>query len=141
MMQGENLFFAQKSGFRHPVARGGAGEVGVDEAVEVAVHHRIDVRHLVARARILGERVGHKDIVADLAAPFDLELRALDVGDLVEMLALFDFNELGAEKAFPFPGFFAAIWDILKTIYWIICPLLSELVEWHISCHIIISAV
>ena len=87
-MQGDICCFPQKSALCDPGIRGKAGEIGVDEAVEPAVHHGVHVRGLIARARVLDERVGHEDVVADLAAPLDLELRALDIGDLVEMLAL-----------------------------------------------------
>ena len=45
------------------------------------------------------ERVGHEDVVADLAAPFDLQLCALDIRDLVQMLTLFDLNQLRAQHA------------------------------------------
>ena len=98
-MQGDICCFPQKSALCDPGIRGKAGEIGVDEAVEPAVHHGVHVRGLIARARVLDERVGHEDVVADLAAPLDLELRALDIGDLVEMLALFDLDELRAEHA------------------------------------------
>ena len=89
----------EKLRFCDPRIGGCAGEVGVDEAIEVAVHDGIDVRGLKARARVFDEGVGHEDVVADLTAPLDLELRALDVGDLVQMLALLDFNQLRAEHA------------------------------------------
>ena len=86
--------FPQKSALCDPRICGKTSQIGVDEAVERTIHDSVDVGRLKARARILDERIGHEDIVADLAAPFDLELRALDVGDLVQMLALLDLNEL-----------------------------------------------
>lgn len=39
-----------------------AGQVGVDKAVNVAVHNRVDVRVFKAGARVLGERVGHENV-------------------------------------------------------------------------------
>ena len=48
---------------------------------------------------ILGEGVGHKDIGADLAAPADLFLVALDILDFVKMLALFYLEELRFEHS------------------------------------------
>ena len=59
------------------LAVGSGGQVGVDEAVDVAVHHRLDVAHLVAGAGVLGQGVGHEHVGADLAAPLDLHLNAL----------------------------------------------------------------
>ena len=75
----------------------GLGEVGVDEAVEVAVHDRLNVAGLIVRARILDELVGHEDIGADLASPFDLELHALEVADLLRVLLDLQLHELGFE--------------------------------------------
>ena len=46
---------------------------------------------------ILYELVGHKDIGADLAAPLDLHLHALDVADLFQMLSLLDLGKAGAQ--------------------------------------------
>ena len=43
-------------------------KVGVYEAVNVAVHDRVDVAVLKARPRVLGEGVGHEDVAADGAA-------------------------------------------------------------------------
>ncbi len=60
------------------LAVGGGGQVGVDETIDIAVHHRLDVAHLIAGAGVLGQGVGHEYIGADLAAPLDLHLHALD---------------------------------------------------------------
>ena len=46
---------------------------------------------------VLGQRVRHEHVRADLAAPLDLELHALDVGDLLEVLALLDLGQARAE--------------------------------------------
>ena len=72
-------------------------EISVDEAVYVAVHNGVDVAVFKACAVILGEGVGHEDIGADLAAPANLFLVALDILYLVEMLALFYLEELRFE--------------------------------------------
>ena len=57
----------------------------------------VHVRGLIARARVLDERVGHEDVVADLAAQLDLELRALDIGDLLRVLLLLQLHQLGPQ--------------------------------------------
>ena len=54
-------------------------EVSEDEAVEVAVHDSVHVAGLVVGAVVLDHRVGHEDVGADLVAPCDLVLDALDV--------------------------------------------------------------
>lgn len=69
-------------------------KIGVDKAVNVAVHNRLNIAGFKAGAVILNKGVGHENIGADLAAPCDLTLLALDIVDLVEMLSLFDLNEL-----------------------------------------------
>ena len=46
---------------------------------------------------ILDHGVGHKHIGADLAAPGDLLLHALDVLDLIQVLALLDLHQLTAQ--------------------------------------------
>ena len=50
----QNHKICGKSGFCDPCVGGSAGEVGVDEAVEVAVHDGIDVRRFKACACVLG---------------------------------------------------------------------------------------
>ena len=59
------------------LAVSGGGQVRVDEPIDIAVHHRLDVAHLIAGAGILGQSVGHEHIGTDLAAPLDLHLHAL----------------------------------------------------------------
>ena len=68
-----------------------------DKAVQIAVHDRVDVAHFVIRAVILDKRIGHKDVGAYLAAPGDFLLHALDVVDVVQVLLLGDFHQLGAQ--------------------------------------------
>ena len=46
---------------------------------------------------VLDQGVGHEDIGADLAAPLDLHLDALDVGDLLRVLLHLDLRQLAAE--------------------------------------------
>ena len=76
-------------------AAGGRLQVGKDEAVQVAVHDSLYVAALVAGAVVLDQRVGHKDVAADLVAPGDLILHALDVVDLVLVLLQSDLVQLG----------------------------------------------
>ena len=72
----------------------GLRQIRVDEAVEVAVHDSVHVAGLVVGAVVLDHGVGHEDVGADLVAPCDLVLDALDVVDLVHMLLLGDLVEL-----------------------------------------------
>ena len=72
-------------------------QVGVDEAVDIAVHDGLNVAVFIAGAMVLGQRVRHEHVRADLAAPLDLELHALDVGDLLRVLLNFELHELGFE--------------------------------------------
>ena len=69
-------------------------EVSVDEAVDLAVHYRVDVTVLKAGSRVLGEGVGHEYVASDLAAPFNVRLITLNVLDPVELLAELDLHEL-----------------------------------------------
>ena len=66
-----------------PVAGGGGGQIGVDKAVQIAVHDVVDVAGFKGGAGVLDHLVGHEDVGADLAAPLDLQLNALQVGDLL----------------------------------------------------------
>lgn len=72
-------------------------QVGVNEAVNVAVHDGLNVAVFIASAVVLGQRVRHEHVRADLAAPLDLELHALDVGDFLEVLALLDLGQARAD--------------------------------------------
>ena len=56
------------------------------------------VRHAYQQQRIRAENIG-----ANLAAPFNLLLNALDVRDFLKMLALLDLNQLGTQHAEQFP--------------------------------------
>ena len=59
----------------------------------------LDVAVFIAGAVVLHQRVGHEDVGADLAAPFDLLLLALDVFDLIQVFPLFDLHQLGFQHA------------------------------------------
>ena len=83
-MQEHFYRFPQKSALCDPCICGKTSQIGVDEAVERTVHDGVDVGCFEACPRVLDERIGHENVVADLAAPFDLELCALDIGDLVQ---------------------------------------------------------
>ena len=72
-------------------------QVCVDETVDVAVHDGVDVAVFKAGARVLGQRVGHEDIGAYGAAEVYLHLHALDVADLLQVFALLDLGQLGAQ--------------------------------------------
>lgn len=50
-----------------PVTGGLAGEIGVDEAVQVTVHDGVDIAGLEGSAGVLDHGVGHKYVRADLA--------------------------------------------------------------------------
>ena len=55
----------------------------IDEAVQISVHHAVDVAVFKACAVILDQRIGHEYIAADLAAPSDGVLHAFDITDFV----------------------------------------------------------
>ena len=59
---GNNLFFS-------PVAGGLRLQIGVDEAVQLTVHHGVDVAGLIAGTVVLYQLVGHKHIRTDLGCP------------------------------------------------------------------------
>ena len=73
-------------------------QIGVDETIEIAVHDGADIAVFVTGAVILYERVGHKHIGTDLAAPGNLLLIALDVLNFLEVLALLDFQQLRLQR-------------------------------------------
>ena len=47
---------------------------------------------LIAGARVLDKRIRHENIRTDLRTPFDIELFALDIVDLVELFSLLDLK-------------------------------------------------
>lgn len=76
---------------------GQLSEIRVDEAVQIAVHNVVDVAGLIAGAGVLHHLVGHEHVGADLAAPLDLHLHALDIGDLLRVLLLLQLHQLGPQ--------------------------------------------
>ena len=54
-----------------------------------------DVTGLKVGTVILDKGVGHENVGADLASPFNELLLTLDILDALEMLALFDLHKLG----------------------------------------------
>ncbi len=69
-------------------------QVRLDEPVDVAVHHCVDVADLVLRAQVLHQFVGLHHVAADLAAPFDAFLGTLDFVELRALLLQLDLVEL-----------------------------------------------
>ena len=63
-------------------------QIRIDEIIEIAVHNRLHIAVFAARSVILDERIRHEHIGTNLAAPLNLELIALDIGNFVQMLAL-----------------------------------------------------
>src|SRR3954469_25355781 len=72
-------------------------EGGLDERVEVAVEHAVDVAGLVLGAQVLHELVRRQYVAADLAAEADLLLLALDGRELVLALLALEVGETGLE--------------------------------------------
>ena len=81
-----------------PVAGSKAGQISIDKGIQGAVHNCVDIRSFAAGTGVLDQGIGHEDIVADLAAPLDLLLNALDVVDVGQVLTLTDLNQLGAQQ-------------------------------------------
>ena len=77
--------------FRGPVTRGDRRKIGIDEPVQIAVHDAVDVAGLVTCTGVLNQGVGHEDIGTDLAAPFDLQLDSLQVGDFLRLFLHLQF--------------------------------------------------
>lgn len=81
------------------VGSGKLHEVCFDEAVDLTVHDRIDIRSLIARAVIFHSSVV-EDVAPDLAAPFYLLFSSLYLG----LFGLFLFQsavvELALEKQY-----------------------------------------
>src|SRR3954465_13126793 len=79
-------------------ARPLTAEVRLDERVEVAVEHAVDVAGLVLGAQILHELVRREYVAADLAAEADLLLLPLDGRELVLALLALEVGETGLES-------------------------------------------
>lgn len=76
------------------VGSGKLHEVCFDEAVDLAVHDRIDIRSLIARAVIFHSSVV-EDVASDLTAPFYLLFSSLYLG----LFGLFLFQSAVVELA------------------------------------------
>ena len=75
-----------------------------DEAVDIAIHHGLDIAGFMTGAEVFHHLVRLEDVAADLAAPADLAFfRVVAVGVCFEFI-LFDLVELGTEG---FPSEFA----------------------------------
>ena len=72
-------------------------EEGADKHIDVAIHDSLDIARLDIRAVVLDHRVRLEDIGADLAAPFDLLLVALELRELCFLLLHLELEELGAQ--------------------------------------------
>ena len=88
-------------------AFGALGEEGIYKSVQVAVHDALDAAGLVLGTQVLDKLVGHEHIGADLAAPLDLHLHALDVAYLFKVLALLDLGKTGTQHV-------AAVFKVLE---------------------------
>ena len=62
--------------FGGPVTCGLRREIGIDKAIQIAVHYGVDVAGLIGGAVVLHHLVGHEDVGADLTAPLYLQLDA-----------------------------------------------------------------
>ena len=72
-------------------------EIGVYKSVDIPVHNGVDVSVFKARSRVLRESVGHKYVASYSGAEVDLHLNALDIADLIKVLALLYLGELRSQ--------------------------------------------
>ena len=82
-------------------------EIGIYKAVYISVHDILDVAVFKAGTVVLCQRVRHKNIRADLAAPLYLLLNALNVAYLFKVLALLDLGKTRAQHI-------AAVLEVLE---------------------------
>ena len=73
----------------------GRFQIGIDEAVQITVHDRIDITGFKAGTVILHHRVRHEHIGTNLCAPCNFLLYAFDILNLFEMFPFLDFQQLG----------------------------------------------
>ena len=64
-------------------------QVGIDEGIEVPVHHRLPIMGFMATPVILYQSVGVENVGANLGALANLELFALNFSPLLSLLFLF----------------------------------------------------
>src|SRR5690606_21842528 len=81
---------------------GALAEIGLDEGLQVAVEHALRIAEFDAGAQILDARV-IEHIVANLVAPGDLALGAVQAGHFRVALGLFHLLKLGHENADGLP--------------------------------------
>ena len=77
-------------------------QVGLDEAVKVAVHHGVDVADLVLRAQVLDQLVGLHHVTPDLASPLYLLLGTLYLVNLLALLLQLHLVKLRLEHLHGF---------------------------------------
>ena len=90
MAAGERLLFVEGT-------LAGSFKISIDKAVDITVHNSVYIAGFKAGSVILNHSVGHKYIGADLAAPSDYVLNALDVFYLIKVLLGLDLNQLGTK--------------------------------------------
>src|SRR5262245_8380188 len=73
-------------------------EISLNEIVDLAVEHVLDLRGFHAGANVLGERVRLHHVVANLVAPGDFALFIVELLDFGAAFLLFDAVELGFEQ-------------------------------------------
>ena len=83
-------------------------KVGIDEGLQVAVEHTLDVPHLHVGAEVLGHLIRLEDVGADLATPSGFTLFAPDLVEVVEALLPGPLGEPGAGVG-PWPGCGSAV--------------------------------
>ena len=69
-------------------------KICVDKSVNISIHYCLDIAVFVSCSRILCKSVGHKYVGADLRAPFDICLVALNILNPLKIFADFDFKKL-----------------------------------------------
>ena len=80
------------------LGRCGAGEEGVDEALDVSVHHPGDVMSRELGPMVFYLLVGEEDVGANLVAPGDFGLGRIQLLALLVLLTLVEVVESGTEN-------------------------------------------
>ena len=75
----------------------GSLKVCIDKAVQISIHHSVHVAVFKVCAVVFYQCIRHKYVAADLAAPSNGVLYALDVADFIQMLTLFNLYQLGSK--------------------------------------------
>src|SRR5207249_1645956 len=74
-------------------------QIRLDQGVQIAVHHGVDVAHLVAGPVVLDQLIGMERVRADLAAEGDLLFLTSQLGQLLALLLLGDLVKPRLEDA------------------------------------------